>query len=128
MLPWWAIIYLSFLSLLTLAGIIEEYKAGSKLHPLATLISLTSSLVLVYAFFDPEFTQLLGIYSLLLLGFTLLYDFYISSKNLDLKPSKFWQSQGLVRSRIDWLTATIIVAPAYIAGIVVAYRVLLPLV
>ena len=121
-MPWWVWLYVAVVALLTVAGILEELKSGSKLHPLGTALSLASMIGCIAAAFIAEIASLLGLGVILLLAFVLLYDFWLSKKNLDLNPEAFWSNQPSVHSRMDILSATLIVAPGYLAGLWASYQ------
>jgi len=122
-LPWWGYFYIAILGLLSLAGIIEELKQpGGQLHALGTFITLVFIVIFVFGFFDNQISEMIGLYSIPMLVFILLYDFVLSGRNLILGSKNFLKPLDDVKSRMDLLTATVIVAPGYIAGLIVLYR------
>ena len=122
-LPWWGYFYIAILGLLSLAGIIEELKQpGGQLHALGTFITLVFIVIFVFGFFDNQISEMIGLYSIPMLVFILLYDFVLSGRNLILGSKNFLKPLDDVKSRMDLLTATVIVAPGYIAGLIVFYR------
>ena len=123
MLPWWAYLYLAILGLLTFAGIIEELKKpGGALYALGTLTSFIIIAVFIVSYFQESVASFIGLFSLPLLLLALLYDFYLSEKNLIIGSKHFGEPIEDVKSRMDLLTASIIVAPGYLTGLYVCYR------
>jgi len=122
-LPWWGYFYIAILGLLSLAGIIEELKQpGGQLHALGTFITLVFIIIFVFGFFDNQISEMTGLYSIPMLAFILLYDFVLSGRNLILGSKNFLKPLDDVKSRMDLLTASVIVSPGYIAGLIVLYR------
>jgi len=123
MIPWWGYLYIAILSLLTFAGIIEELKkVGGQLYALGTFVTLIIIVVFVLGFFKMDISELIGLFSIPLLILVLGYDFFLSGRDLSIGSKTFMQPSEEVKSRMDLLTATIIVAPGYIAGFVILYR------
>ena len=121
--PWWGYFYIAILGLLSLAGIIEELKQhGGQLHALGTFITLVFIVIFVFGYFDTNISDMIGLYSIPMLAFILLYDYILSGRNLILGSKNFLKPLDDVKSRMDLLTATVIVAPGYIAGLIVLYR------
>jgi len=122
-LPWWGYFYIAILGLLSLAGIIEELKQpGGQLHALGTFITLVFIVIFVFGFFDNQISDMTGLYSIPMLLFILLYDFVLSGRNLILGSKNFLKPLDDVKSRMDLLTASVIVAPGYLAGFIILYR------
>lgn len=125
MIPWYGYLYLAILGLLTFAGIIEELKKpGGNLYALGTFTTLVILVAFVVGSFNSEVAQAIGYFSLPLLLVALIYDFYLSGKNLILGSKHFGEPLDEVKSRMDLLTASLIVAPGYLAGFVIFYRTL----
>jgi len=123
MIPWWAYLYLAILGLLTFAGIIEELKKpGGALYAAGTFTTLVIIVAFVVGVFVAKVGNLIGLLSIPLLLIALVYDFYLSGKNLIIGSKHFGEPLDDVKSRMDLLTASVIVAPGYLAGIVILYR------
>lgn len=123
MLPWWGYLYLAILGLLTLAGIIEELKKpGGQLYALGTLITLLIITAFVFGYFNQNISELIGFFSIPLLTTVLIYDFFLTSRDLTIGSQTFLKPADDVKSRMDLLTATLIVAPGYLAGFIILYR------
>ena len=123
MLPWWGSLYLAVLALLTFAGIIEELKKpGGRLYALGTFITLSIVVAFVFGYFRPEIGEMIGFFSIPLLFIVLFYDFVLSRRNLVIGSKNFLKPTDHVTSRMDLLTASLIVAPGYVAGFVILYR------
>ncbi|MFT5451780.1 MAG: hypothetical protein ACI9N9_001266 [Enterobacterales bacterium] len=123
MVPWYGYLYMAVLGLLVFAGIIEELKKpGGKLYALGTFMSLLILLAFVLGSFITEIGETMGLFSIPLLLIALVYDFYLSSLNLIIGSKHFGEPLEEVKSRMDLMTASIIVAPGYLAGITVIYR------
>ena len=123
MIPWWGSLYIAILGLLTFAGIIEELKKpGGQLYALGTFITFVIIVVFVFGFFKPEIYDLISLFSIPMLIVVLFYDFFLSGRDLTIGSKTFMQSTDDVKSRMDLLTATIIVTPGYLAGFVILYR------
>jgi len=123
MIPWWAYLYLAILGLLTFAGIIEELKKpGGALYALGTFLTLLIIASFVVALFLPEISTMVGLFSLPMLLIALIYDFFLSGRNLIIGSKHFGEPLDEVKSRMDLLTASLIVAPGYLAGFVILYR------
>ena len=123
MLPWWGSLYLAVLALLTFAGIIEELKKpGGRLYALGTFITLSIVVAFVFGYFRPEIGEMIGFFSIPLLFIVLFYDFVLSRRNLVIGSKNFLKPTDQVTSRMDLLTASLIVAPGYVAGFVILYR------
>ncbi len=123
MLPWWGYFYIAVLGLLSLAGIIEELKQpGGQLHVLGTFITLIFIVIFVFGYFNREISDMTGLFSIPMLLFILLYDFVLSGRNLIVGSKNFLKPVDDVKSRMDLLTASLIVAPGYLAGAIVLYR------
>ncbi|PCJ48663.1 MAG: hypothetical protein COA74_08110 [Gammaproteobacteria bacterium] len=125
MIAWYGYLYLAILGLLTLAGIIEELKKpGGSLYALGTFTTLIILVAFVAGSFIPDVGQAIGYFSLPMLLAAIVYDFYLSGRNLILGSKYFGEPLDEVKSRMDLLTATLIVAPGYLAGFVILYRTL----
>jgi hypothetical protein len=123
MVPWYGYLYMSVLGLLAFAGIIEELKKlGGTLYALGTFMSLVILITFVVGSFNTEIGATIGLFSIPLLLIALVYDLYLSGLNLIIGSKYFGKPMEEVKSRMDLMTATIIVAPGYLAGIVVIYR------
>ena len=123
MLPWWGYLYIAVLGLLTLAGIIEELKKpGGQLYALGTFTTLVIVVAFVFGFFMPEISELIGFFSIPMLLLVLIYDFVLSGRDLSIGSRNFMKPSDEVKSRMDLLTATLIVTPGYLAGFVILYR------
>lgn len=110
--------YLAILGLLTFAGIVEELKKlGGTLYAIGTFISLLIIIAFVVGSFLPDVGKAIGIFSIPMLLLILVYDFYLSGKNLVIGSKNFGQPLEEPKSRMDIFTATMIVAPGYFAGI-----------
>jgi len=128
MLPWWGYFYIAVLGLLSFAGIIEELKKlDGKLHALGTFTSLVIVVVFVFGYFNSEVSSTIGLFSIPLLLFVVLYDFFLAGRDLMVGSKDFLKPVGDVKSRMDLLTATLIVAPGYLVGFVISYRAISPL-
>ena len=125
MVPWFAYLYMAILSLLTLAGIIEELKnPAGKIYALGTFITFIILINFVVGVYVIEVGEVLGLLSLPLLLLAIVYDFYLSGIDLDKDSKDFGQPLDDIKTRMDLLTATIIVAPGYISGLIILYRAL----
>ena len=125
MIAWYGYLYLAILGLLTLAGIIEELKKpGGSLYAHGTFTTLIILVAFVAGSFIPDVGQAIGYFSLPMLLAAIVYDFYLSGRNLILGSKYFGEPLDEVKSRMDLLTATLIVAPGYLAGFVILYRTL----
>ena len=123
MIPWWGYLYIAILGLLTLAGIIEELKKpGGHLYALGTLTTLLIVVVFVFGYFKSEISELIGLFSIPMLLMVLIYDFVLSGRNLVIGSKNFLKPMDDVKSKMDTLTASLIVAPGYLAGFVILYR------
>ena len=123
MIPWWAYLYLAVLGLLTFAGIIEELKKpGGALYAIGTLMSFIIIAVFIVSFFQVAVASFIGLFSLPMLFLALLYDFYLSEKNLIIGSKHFGEPIDEVKSRMDTFTASIIVAPGYLTGLYICYH------
>ena len=123
MIPWWAYLYLSILGLLTFAGIIEELKKpGGALYAVGTLTSFIIIIVFIVSYFQESVAEFVGLFSVPMLFIVLFYDFYLSEKNLILGSKHFGEPLEEVKSRMDLLTASIIVAPGYLTGFYICYN------
>jgi len=126
MLPWWASLYLGILGLLTFAGIIEELKKpGGQIYAIGTFTTFVFIIAFVFGFFNTEISQIIGLFSVPMLVLALTYDFYLSGLDLTVGSKYFLKPEAEVKSRMDLLTATMIVAPGYLAGFVILYRAIL---
>ncbi len=123
MLPWWGYFYIAILSLLSVAGIIEELKKpGGQMYALGTFLTLLFVVIFVFGFFNKNIADMTGFLSIPMLIFVLLYDFVLSGRNLMIGSKNFLRPMDDVKSRMDLLTASLIVAPGYLAGFVILYR------
>ena len=124
-MPWWGYLYLLILSLLGIAGTIEQFRTKEIFHALFTLFSLVVFGLMLWAYFNPEFGFQLGYWSVALLVAAGLYDWWLS--NLDLQPNSdnFLKPLPDAKSRLNDMSALLIILPAYLAGLVVSYRVLM---
>jgi len=123
MVPWYGYLYIAVLGLLTTAGIIEELKKpGGQLYALGTFLSLVILSAFVVGSFITEVGAAIGLFSGPLLLIALVYDLYVSGLNLIVGSKHFGEPMGEVKSRMDLMTASIIVAPGYLAGIIILYR------
>jgi len=123
MLPWWGYFYIAVLGLLSVAGIIEELKKpGGQLHALGTFLTLVFVVIFVFGIFNSQISNMTGFFSIPMLIFVLLYDFVFSGRNLMIGSKNFLKPMDDVKSRMDMLTASLIVAPGYLAGFVIVYR------
>ncbi len=123
MVPWWGYLYIAVLGLLTFAGIIEELKKlGGQLYALGTFLTLVIVVLFVFGYFRADISNLIGLFSIPMLLFVIIYDFYLSGRDLSIGSKTFMQANEDVKSRMDLLTATIIVAPGYLAGVSILYR------
>ena len=123
MIPWWAYLYLAILGLLTFAGIIEELKKPSgHLYALGTFITFIIIGAFVTGVFITDIEKMLGYFSIPMLLLALYYDFVLSGKNLNMGTPNFGKPLDDAKSRMDLFTATLIVAPGYIAGLVIILR------
>ena len=123
MVPWYGYLYMAVLALLAFAGIIEELKKlGGKLYAFGTFMSLIILIAFVVGSFITEIGVAIGLFSIPLLIIALVYDLYLSSLNLIIGSKHFGEPLEDVKSRMDLMTASIIVAPGYLAGIIVIYR------
>ncbi|MCP3675215.1 MAG: hypothetical protein GY829_12190, partial [Gammaproteobacteria bacterium] len=118
MVPWWGYLYIGVLGLLTFAGIIEELKKfGGQLYALGTFLSLVIIVLFVFGYFKADLSGLIGLYSIPMLLFVIIYDFYLSGRDLSIGSKTFMQANEDIKSRMELSTATIIVAPGYLAGV-----------
>ena len=125
MIPWWAYLYLAVLGLLTFGGIIEELKKlGGMLYALGTFISFVIIAVFIISYFHQAIASSIGLFSVPMLLVVLFYDFYLSEKNLILGSKHFGEPMEEIKSRMDLLTASLIVAPGYLTGLYICYRAL----
>ena len=121
-MPWWGYLYLLILVLLGIAGTIEQLRTKQTYHGLFTLFSLCTFGVFIWAYFNPDFGALLGLWAAPLIVAAGLYDWWLS--NLELQPDSenFLKPLPDAKSKLNDLGATLIILPAYLAGIVVCYR------
>ena len=125
MIPWYGYLYMAVLGLLAFAGIIEELKKpGGKVYASCTFITLIILLSFVLGVFNTEVGSALGYFSIPLLLIAIIYDFFLSDRNLIPGSKHFGEPMEEVKSRMDLLTASIIVAPGYLAGLLIIYRTL----
>ncbi len=125
MIPWWAYLYLAILGLLTFAGLIEELKKpGGILYAVGTFLSFSILSTFIVAVFIFEVAAFIGSLSILMLALVLFYDFYLSGRNLMIGSKHFGEPLDDVKSRMDLMTATLIVVPGYLAGIYIVYQTL----
>ena len=115
--------YLAILGLLTFAGIVEELKKlGGTLYAMGTFLSLLIIIAFVVGSFLPDFGKKIGIFSIPMLLLILIYDFFLSGRNLIIGSKHFGEPLEETKSRMDILTASIIVAPGYFAGIYIIIK------
>ncbi len=127
MIPWWGYFYIAVLGLLSLAGIVEQLKEpGGKPHALGTFVTLIIVVAFVFGYFNNEMSKLIGLFAIPMLLIVLLYDFVLSGRNLLMGSKNFLKPDDDVKSRMDLLTATLIVAPGYLAGVVIIIRAINP--
>ena len=123
MIPWYGYLYMAVLGLLAFAGIIEELKKpGGKLYALGTFTSLAIIIAFIVGSFITEVGTSIGLLSIPMFLIALLYDLYLSGLNLIIGSKHFGEPMEDVKSRMDLMTASIIVAPGYLAGLTVIYR------
>ena len=123
MVHWYGYLYMAVLGLLVFAGIIEELKKPEgKLYALGTFVSLIILIAFVVGSFIDEIGATIGLFSIPLLLIAVVYDFYLSNLNLIVGSKHFGEPLEEVKTRMDLMTASIIVAPGYLAGITVIYR------
>jgi hypothetical protein len=123
MIPWYGYLYMAVLGLLAFAGIIEELKKpGGKIYAFGTFMSLIILIAFVMGNFIAEIGATIGLFSIPLLLVALIYDLYLSSLDLTIGSKHFGEPLEEVKSRMDLMTASLIVAPGYLAGITVIYR------
>ena len=121
-MPWWSLIYLLILTLLSIAGIAEQFRTKQIAHGLATTISLAFLCSFVIAYYDPKIANSIGIWIIPMLIMVALYDWWLA--NLDLQPGSenFMQKLPDVKSNLNNMSAMLILLPAYGAGVMVAYH------
>lgn len=125
MVPWWGYLYLAVLALLAIAGIIEELKKpGGALYAVGTFATLLIIVAFVCGYFIASVGDAIGLLCLPMLLVALSYDFFLSGRNLIIGSKHFGEPMEEVKSRMDLMTATIIVTPGYLAGIALVYRAL----
>lgn len=124
-MPWWGYLYLLVLVLLGVAGTIEQFRTKQIVHALFTLFSLCVFGVFLWAYFNPDFGRVLSYWTIVLILAAGLYDLWLS--NLDLQPNSdnFLKSLPDAKSRLNDMAAILIILPAYLAGAMVCYRVIM---
>lgn len=121
-MPWWGLFYLFVFGLLSIAGIVEQFRKFETVHGLATLISYIFFNLFVVAYFMPEVASLMGVLIVPMLIYVALYDWWLSDLDLQPKSPNFLKPLPEVKSKMSDMTAMLILLPGYIAGIAVAYR------
>lgn len=124
-MPWWGYLYLLILVLLSTAGTFEQFRTKQNVHGVFTLFSLIVFCVLIWTYYNPGWDARLGYWSVVLLVAAGLYDWWLS--NLDLEPSSenFLKTLPEAKSHLNDMSASLILLPAYLAGIAVCYRIIM---
>lgn len=124
-MPWWSLVYLVILTLLSLAGIIELFRTKQIIHGLATAFSLICFCLFVAGVFKPDLAEQLGIYVIPMLILVALYDWWLA--DLDLQPgsSNFFKPLPDVKSKLNDKGALLILLPAYVSGLYLSYHALI---
>lgn len=121
-MPWWSQIYLLLLVLLSIAGITEQFRTKQTIHALGTSLCLIFFCLFVVAYFNQHVAEMISYGFIAMLLFVLAYDFWLA--NLELQPdsANFMKPLPDVKSRLSESGALIFLLPAYIAGVLVIYR------
>ena len=124
-MPWWSLIYLAVFGLLSIAGIVEQFRTKQLIHAIATLLSAICFILFVVCYFNSEISNQIGLLIIPMLLFVTAYDWWLS--DLDLQPGSetFFKTLPDVKSKLSDMGALIILLPGYLAGIMVAYRVII---
>ena len=121
-MPWWSLLYLFIFGLLSIAGIVEQFRQRQTVHGLATLISYLFFNLFVVAYFQSEIASAVGLFIIPILLYVAVYDWWLS--DLDLQPSseQFLRPLPDVKSKRSDMAALIVLIPGYLAGLLLAYR------
>ena len=106
-MPWWSLFYLFVFGLLSIAGIIEQFRKFETVHGFATLISYIMFNFFVVAYFMPEVASIIGIFIVPMLIYVGLYDWWLSDLDLPLASPILLHVKlrlgGLDTGSKDWL-------------------------
>lgn len=124
-MPWWSLVYLLIFGLLSIAGIAEQFRSKQTTHGIATIASATCfSLFVVACFYQPA-EQAIGIFIIPMLIYVGAYDWWLSDLDLQTDSDNFFKPLPDVKSKLSDTGALLILLPGYLAGLTVAYRVLI---
>jgi len=121
-MPWWGILYIIVLSILSIAGITEQFRTKQISHGLATLISLIIFCAFVAGYFRADVSASIGIWCLPMLILVSIYDWWLSNYDLQPGSDNFMKPMPDAKSRLNDMSAMLILVPAYIAGLILCYR------
>ena len=124
-MPWWSLVYLLIFALLSIAGIAEQFRTKQTTHALATIVSATFFCLFVVACFYQPAEQAIGIFIIPMLVYVGLYDWWLSDLDLQSGSENFFKPLPDVKSKLSDTGALLILLPGYLAGLTVAYRVVM---
>ena len=124
-MPWWGLIYLVVFGLLSIAGIVEQFRTKQTLHAIATLVSALFFALFVVAYFNDSTSSTLGLFIIPMLLYVGLYDWWLSDLDLKTDSENFLKPLPDVKSKLSDTGALLILLPGYVAGLTVAYRIVM---
>jgi uncharacterized membrane protein len=124
-MPWWSLVYLSILTILTIAGRYEELSTGrDRWIAILDLLSLAFVATFVFSYYNniKEYNPL--IIAMTVLG--IAWEIFIVSKEVrheELNPDpELSEAQNMFLNNFAMVVANLIVIPGYTYGIVLSYR------
>ena len=119
------IICSTIFGLLSLAGVSEQFRTRQIVHAVLSLVSAVFFALFVVAYYHQPTLSVLGIFIIPMLIFVAVYDWWLS--DLDLQPGskQFMKPLPDVKSRMNDITAMIILLPGYLAGLALSYRLIM---
>lgn len=124
-MPWWAIAYLVILTMVVVISVIKDYRdQRSNTYMLGELASGALGFLFVLGYWRHELAATFGMLIIPLLLYTITWDQYALSK---MKPSAYadlTEQENRDMDRYSKIFAVIFISPTYIAGGLLAYRLL----
>ncbi len=124
-MPWWGLIYLLVFGLLSIAGIIEQFRTKQTIHAIGTLLSAVFFSLFVIAYFHGDTANTLGLFIIPMLIYVGLYDWWLSDLDLQTNSENFLKPLPDVKSKLSDTGALLILLPGYLAGLTLAYRIVM---
>lgn len=122
-MPWWAIIYLVVLGIVVVISIVKDYfdKRGSG-YIIGEFVSGVLSFVFVVAYWQGNLASMIGWLVVPLLVYAITWDQYALSKMQRSDYADLTDQENRDMDRYSRIFAVLFIAPCYIAGILLIYR------